>query len=314
MDDAKVVSVSEPSTTSVDMAAAGPLMRRATNLAIATAVVLVAIKFGAGIYTGSVALLSSLMDSVLDLIASVINAVAVRHALRPADTHHRFGHGKAEGIAGLAQGAIIFGSATFIVFQSAARLVEPRDIQHTQVGIGVMLFSIVLTGLLVLYQRHVIAKTGSIVITADSLHYKGDLLINVAIIAGLLLAGYGGFTYADPVFAIGVAAYLAWGALGIWRASTDVVMDRELPGDERKLIEDVVTGHPDVISVHDLRTRSAGNTAFLQFHIELASDISLQAAHDISDEIEDRLRGKFPGAEIIIHSDPYGIQENRDAF
>lgn len=308
------IPMSETPLTSVDIATAGPLMRRATNLAIAVALILIVIKFAAGLYTGSVALLSSLVDSVLDLGASVINAIAVRHALRPADMHHRFGHGKAEGIAGLAQGAIIFGSAAFIIFQSAARLVEPREIENTQIGIGVMIFSIALTGLLVLYQRHVIRKTGSIVIAADSLHYKGDLLINLAVIVGLLLAGYGGFTYADPLFAIGVAAYLAWGAWGIWRASTDVVMDRELPAGDQKLIEDVVMGHPKVISMHDMRTRSAGNTAFLQFHVELASDISLMAAHDISDEIEDSLREKFPGAEIIIHSDPFGIQESRDDF
>lgn len=183
------VPMSEAPLTSVDIAIAGPLMRRATNLAIAVALVLIAIKFAAGLYTGSVALLSSLMDSILDLGASIINAVAVRHALRPADTQHRFGHGKAEGIAGLAQGGIIFGSAAFIIFQSAARLVEPREIENTQIGIGVMIFSIALTGLLVMYQRHVIRKTGSIVIAADSLHYKGDLLINLAVIVGLLLAG-----------------------------------------------------------------------------------------------------------------------------
>lgn len=292
----------------------GRLMKRATNLAIAVALLLIAVKFAAGLYTGSVALLSSLMDSVLDLVASVVNAYAVRHALRPADTQHRFGHGKAEAIAGLAQGAIILGSAAFIMFEAAARLIEPRPIDHTEVGVYVMLFSIVMTGGLVFYQNSVVRRTNSIAVAADSLHYRGDLLINAAVIAGLLLAGFGGFVYADPLFAIAVALYLAWGAWSIWRTSTDVVMDRELPSASRGEIESIVLAHPEVLSMHDLRTRSSGNQSFLQFHIELGTEISLKAAHDISDAIEEQLEERFPGAEIIIHADPFGIDERRDIF
>lgn len=292
----------------------GRLMKRATNLAIAVALLLIAVKFAAGLYTGSVALLSSLMDSVLDLVASVVNAYAVRHALCPADTQHRFGHGKAEAIAGLAQGAIILGSAAFIMFEAAARLIEPRPIDHTEVGVYVMLFSIVMTGGLVFYQNSVVRRTNSIAVAADSLHYRGDLLINAAVIAGLLLAGFGGFVYADPLFAIAVALYLAWGAWSIWRTSTDVVMDRELPSASRGEIESIVLAHPEVLSMHDLRTRSSGNQSFLQFHIELGTEISLKAAHDISDAIEEQLEERFPGAEIIIHADPFGIDERRDIF
>ena len=292
----------------------GRLMKRATNLAVAVALLLIAVKFAAGLYTGSVAILSSLMDSILDLVASVVNAYAVRHALRPADTQHRFGHGKAEAIAGLAQGAIIFGSAAFILFQAAARLVEPRPIEHTEVGVYVMLFSIIMTGGLVFYQNSVVRRTNSIAVAADSLHYKGDLLINVAVIVGLLLAGFGGFVYADPLFAIAVAVYLAWGAWSIWRTSTDVVMDSELPSSERAEIQTIVLEHSDVLSMHDLRTRSSGNQSFLQFHIELGADVSLKLAHDVSDAIEERLLEKFPGAEVIIHADPLGVDEPRDAF
>ncbi len=299
---------------SIDIEAAAPLMRRAAYASITVAVILITVKFGAGLYTGSIAILSSLVDSVLDLVASIINFIAIRQAVQPADRQHRFGHGKAESLGSLMQGAIIFGSAAFLLFEAAARIIDPRDVDHAEVGIAVMVFSIIMTFGLVAYQRSVIKRTGSTAVSADSLHYAGDLLINVSVIVALLLATYGGITHADPVFAFAIALYLGWNAFSIVKLSLSVLMDRELDDSERATIKDMVLAVAGVRNMHDLRTRSSGPQVFIQFHIELRRDISLVAAHDISDDIEDVLLEKYPGAEVIIHADPEGIDERRDEF
>ena len=293
---------------------AAPLMRRAAYASVTVAIVLIGVKFVAGLHTGSVAILSSLVDSVLDLIASLITLVAIRQAVQPADRQHRFGHGKAEAIGALAQGAIILGSAAFIVFEAATTLIEPRPLTNAGMGIGVMVFSILLTFGLVLYQRSVIRRTGSTAVSADSLHYAGDLLINASVIVALLIVQFTGFSYADPLFAIAIAGYLAWNACIILRTSFNELMDRELPDDDRATISDIVMTHKHVCGVHDMRTRSAGATVFIQFHIDLPPDISLKRAHDISDAIEAALLDRYPGAEIIIHADPQGVDETRDQF
>lgn len=298
----------------VDIEDAAPLMRRAAYASVSVALVLIAVKLAAGLYTGSVAILSSLVDSVLDMVASLVNLLAIRQALQPADRRHRFGHGKAEAIGSLAQAAIILGSAAFIIFEAATLLVEPRPVSNTGAGIGVMAFSIVLTLGLVAYQRHVIRRTGSTAIAADSLHYAGDLLINISVIVALLIVSVTGFVYADPLFAIGIAVFLIWNAWTILRTALDTLMDSELPDQDRALITDIINAHDDVCGVHDMRTRSAGAAAFIQVHIDLPPDISLKRAHDISDQIEQALLGRYPGAEIIIHADPLGVDETRDPF
>ena len=293
---------------------AAPLMRRASYASVMVASVLIVSKLVVGIYTGSVAILSSLMDSVIDMAASVINLVAIYHALQPADVQHRFGHGKAEAVAGLLQAAGIAASALFILFEALSRLVTPAPVQHADAGIMVMVFSTVMTGLLVLYQRSIIKQTKSMAVEADSLHYKGDLLANLAVIGALVLVGFWDVQWADPVMAIGVAAYLAWNGWEILMEALDVLMDRELSSEERERIVELVERHENVYSVHDLRTRSAGQTVFLQFHVDLPTDISLIAAHDILDDVEDELLLRYPGAEIIIHADPLGVMEKRDSF
>ena len=293
---------------------AAPLMRRASYASVMVASVLIVSKLVVGIYTGSVAILSSLMDSVIDMAASVINLVAIYHALQPADVQHRFGHGKAEAVAGLLQAAGIAASALFILFEALSRLVTPAPVQHADAGIMVMVFSTVMTGLLVLYQRSIIKQTKSMAVEADSLHYKGDLLANLAVIRALVLVGFWDVQWADPVMAIGVAAYLAWNGWEILMEALDVLMDRELSSEERERIVELVERHENVYSVHDLRTRSAGQTVFLQFHVDLPTDISLIAAHDILDDVEDELLLRYPGAEIIIHADPLGVMEKRDSF
>lgn len=290
------------------------MMQRASYASVFVASILIIAKFVVGLVTGSVAILSSLMDSVLDLVSSVINLVAIRQAVQPADIQHRFGHGKAEAIAGLLQAAGIAASALFILFQAVERLITPQLVEQANVGIMVMVFSTVMTGFLVLYQSRVIKKTMSLAVSADSLHYKGDLFTNVGIIIALILVGYWDLHWADPVMAVMVAAYLGWNGRTILMEALDVLMDSELPEEERREIVALIKENEHVVDVHDLRTRSAGQTVYLQFHIELSPDISLQDAHNISDDVEDMLFEHYPGAEVIIHSDPLGVSERRDHF
>jgi ferrous-iron efflux pump FieF len=308
------VSMTILDRTKIDMKDAAPLMKRASYASVAVASILIVAKFIVGLMTGSVAILSSLMDSILDLVASVINLVAIHQAVQPADIQHRFGHGKAEAVAGLLQAAGISASALFIVFQAVERLVNMQPVENVDQGLIVMVFSIVLTAALVVYQRRVIKKTRSLAVSADSLHYKGDLYTNLGVIVALVLAGVADIHWADPVVAMGVAGYLGWNAWLILNEALDVLMDRELPEDERDEIVALIKQNEHVLSVHDLRTRSSGQTVFLQFHIELSHDISLQQAHDISDDVEDFMFEHYPGAEIIIHSDPQGVMERRDHF
>ncbi len=289
------------------------LMRWATYASTATALVLILGKLVAWWLSDSLSLLGSLMDSGLDLIASLINLFAVRHALEPPDPEHRFGHGKAEAIAGLAQAAFIAGSAVFLALEAVWRLRRPQPLDEAQAGMAVMLLSIVLTALLVAFQRHVVRATGSTAVAADSLHYKTDLLMNLGVLAALFLAGHG-IRLADPVFALLIAGYIFRSAWQIARDALDHLMDRELGEEERARIKAIVRAHPEVRGMHDLRTRRAGNTIFVQLHLELDDHLPLVEAHRISDEVELAIRKAFPHAEVIIHEDPASIVEPKPPF
>ena len=285
------------------------LKKLATYAAVSVAGILIAIKVWAWLATGSVAMFASLVDSSLDLLASGLNLLAVRHALTPADREHRFGHGKAEAIAGLGQAAFIAGSSAFLIFQSVTRIADPHAIPPSALAVVVMLISIALTLGLVTLQRYVIRRTRSLAIGADSLHYVGDLAMNAGVIVALLLAGWLGWTLADPLFGLAIACIIGWGAVQILRGSYDELMDREFADTERQRIKDIVKQHSAVISLHDLRTRHSGHHAFIQLHLELAPTMSLLDAHRISDEVEDAIRLAFPDAEVLIHQDPAGIEE-----
>ncbi|WP_370154237.1 cation diffusion facilitator family transporter [Ferrovibrio sp.] len=289
-----------------DPAMKARLMRRATWASVAVALVLIGAKLAAWLVTGSVALLASLVDSLLDALASLVNLLAVRQALAPADAEHRFGHGKAEALAGLGQAALITGSALFLVVEATDRLLSPRPVDHSLPGLAVMAVSILLTGGLVLYQRHVIRQTGSLAVSADSLHYLSDLLTNATVILALLLATRPDLAWADPACALVVAAVILKSAWDIVRGALDHLMDRELADADRDRIAQVVRAHPETRGLHDLRTRQSGNQAFIQFHLELDPQISLREAHRISDAIEAEILALFPGAEVIIHQDPAG--------
>lgn len=290
------------------------LMKRATFAAVAVAGVLIATKLGAWLTTGSISLLASLVDSVMDILASMINLVAVRHALQPADPEHRFGHGKLEPLASLGQAAFITGSGLFLIVESVGRLIHPRIVERGAVGIGVMVFAIVATFALVLYQRHVVRLTGSTAIKADSLHYASDVLVNGGVIVALILSATVGWTLADPIAAIAVAGVIIYSAVRIALEAFDHLMDRELPDDERERIKRIALEHPAVIDCHDLKTRRSGIDTFIQIHLEMNGALSLSEVHDISDEVEAALQAAFPTAEIIIHADPEGVEEPRQTF
>ena len=280
------------------------LARAATYASVGVAGSLIVVKFGAWLLTDSVSLLSTLIDSLLDIAASLVNLVAVRHALTPADREHRFGHGKAEALAALAQATFITGSALFLLFEAISRLFNPQPIAYGNVGIGVMIFSIIATFALVRFQAFVVARTKSLTIKADSLHYLGDLLVNAAVILALVLSGEFGITIADPIFGLAIGLYILRTAWKIARGSYDMLMDRELPDEERAKITKFVLAQPEVRSLHDLRSRASGPQTFIQMHIELDGAMSLFAAHEVAERIERELIARFSPAEVIIHQDP----------
>jgi ferrous-iron efflux pump FieF len=286
----------------------GTLMRRAAMASLTVTVFLIALKLAAYLATDSVAMLASLADSGLDFFASAINLIAVRSSLTPPDREHRFGHGKAEPLAGLAQGAFIAGSATFLVIEAANRLIDPHQVENEIAGLIVMGISIVATLALVTYQRMVVARTRSLAISADRTHYATDLVTNIGVVIGLLLTKQLDWHLADPIVAILIALFLAWSAWGVFRQSYDQLMDHELPDDDREKIKALVMRHAEVRNLHDLRTRASGLNTFIQFHIELDADISLTRAHEISDAVEADVMEAFPKAEILIHQDPAGVE------
>lgn len=281
----------------------GGLLKLASGASVLTAGILIVAKLAAWSVTGSVSLLASLVDSVMDSIASLINLFAIRYSLQPADEQHRFGHGKAEPLAGLAQAAFIAGSAFFLVFHAIDRLRFTRPLEQVGIGIGVMLLAIVLTLVLLIIQRYVIRKTDSSAIRADSLHYLTDLLTNMSVLLALYLSTLG-WNWADPVFAIAVAIYIFYSAFQIGHDAFQQLMDRELPDEILEQIQATAMSHTEVIGTHEMRTRQAGHTRFVQLHLELDENLPLKTAHAIADEVEAEILEFLPGAEVIIHQDP----------
>lgn len=282
------------------------LTGRAAAASVATAIFLIALKTYAAVETGSVAMLGSLADSVMDLVASLVTLLGVTVAAIPADREHRFGHGKAESLAALVQVGIISVSAVGIAWRAAERLVEGEATADAEYGIAVSLIAIAATFALLAYQRHVIRQTASVAIETDHIHYQSDLLLNLSVIAALVLDQYVGLTGADPVFGLGIAAWLGWNA---WRASRTAVnqlMDREWDEERRRRFVAVAARHPEGRGIHDLRTRSSGTRDFAQFHIWVDPQMTVARAHDVMDEIEAELAREFPGVEVLIHLDPEG--------
>lgn len=281
----------------------GGLLRLASLASVLTAISLIIVKLAAWLVTGSVGLLASLVDSIMDSLASLINLFAIRYSQQPPDEKHRFGHGKAEPLAGLAQAAFISGSAVFLIFHAVDRLRYQHEIKAVGLGIAVMLFAIVLTLGLLALQHYVIRRTQSTAIRADALHYATDVLTNLSILLALYLSTLG-WTWADPVFAIGVALYIFYSAFRIGYDAFQQLMDHQLPKETLEEIRAIADSHPAVLGAHELRTRQSGHQQFVQLHLELDQNLQLEQAHAFADEVEGRIKALLPGAEVIIHMDP----------
>ncbi|WP_248465694.1 CDF family cation-efflux transporter FieF [Pectobacterium versatile] len=287
------------------------LVTLAAVSATAVALVLFIMKVFAWWHTGSVSLLASLVDSLVDIAASLVNLLVVRYSLQPADTEHAFGHGKAESLAALAQSMFISGSALFLILTGLQHSLEPQTLHAPEVGMWVTLIALVATLLLVSFQRWVVKRTHSQAVRADMLHYQSDLLMNGAILVALALS-WKGITRADSLFALGIGGYILYSALRMGYDAVQSLLDRALPEDEHHAIAEVIVNWPGIRGAHALRTRRSGPTRFIQLHLEMDDTLPLVQAHQIADDLEQALREQFPGADIIIHQDPVSaVPENQ---
>ena len=281
----------------------GQLMRYATWAAVAVAFVLVATKAIAWWLSGSVAMLGSLSDSFLDMASSVVTLFAVRAALIPADDDHRFGHGKAEALAGLFQASVMTVLAILLVIEALHHLLNPQSYGASEYVIGVSALAVLLSFGLVMFQSHVVKKSGSIAIAGDRLHYTGDLLLNIGVIGSAIIAGFG-FLYVDSIFAILVTLYILHGAWEVAHPAIDMLMDKEMGVADERCITDTVLAVSGVMAVHHLKTRASGRDLFIQMHIEVDSSISVREGHDIAEKVENAVAEAYSNAEILIHVDP----------
>jgi ferrous-iron efflux pump FieF len=286
------------------------LTTRAALASVGSASFLLLLKTYAAWTTASVAMLGSLADTGLDLIASLVTLFGVRVAAMPADREHRFGHGKAEALAALTQVVLISISAIAIFWRAVERLVHDQRTANAEYGIAVSIVAILLTLALVAYQRSVVRRTGSVAIRTDNVHYQSDLFLNLSVIAALALDQYAGFGGADPLFGVGIALWLVWGAWQVSSHALDQLMDREWPEEKRMRFLAIASSRPEAKGIHDLRTRSSGAHDFAQFHIHIDPEMTVQAAHDVVEAIEADLEHEFPGCEVLIHLDPEGHVDN----
>ena len=292
--------------TGADPSRRAVLVRSAAFASIGVALFLGVLKAWAAWRTGSAAMLGSLADTALDLVASLATLAGVWVAAHPADEDHRFGHGKAEALAAMFQVILIVLSAGAIAFRAVIRLVEGGRVEAAEQGILVSLLAILATLALLGWQRRVIRATGSLAIRTDNVHYRSDLLLNLGVIAALAIDQYLGFAQADPLFGLAIAAWLLWGA---WRASREAVdnlMDREWPEEKRLRFVERAALHPELSKLHDLRTRTSGERDFVQFHVDLPPEMTVAEAHAVIERVEADLCRQFPGMELLIHIDPEG--------
>ena len=279
------------------------LLPLATYASVATAILLVGLKTWAWLASGSVSLLASLVDSLTDSLASIVNLFAVRLALRPADDNHPFGHGKAESLSALAQSAFIGGSAVFLLLNAVERLLHPQPLQQTTLGIAVMLVSLLLTLALVLFQRWVLRRAQSQAVSADSLHYVTDFASNIVVLVALVLAAWG-WQRADAVLALLLGGWIFWSAAKIAIEAVNTLMDKALSPADIARIEAAALAVPGVLGIHDLRTRLSGARHFIQMHIDLDARLNIVEAHDIAVAVAAQIRALFEEAEVIVHQDP----------
>lgn len=287
------------------------LKNLAAIASIGVSILLSLVKAAAVFYTGSLSVLSSMIDSLSDVLSSLITYVAVRISDKPLSENHRYGYGKAEAVSALVQAAFIAGSAGFILYDGINRFVHPVAVQQTALGMAIMIFSLLLTFVLIIFQRYVVRCTGSKAIEADSAHYVVDILSNVSVILSLLVVRYLAWQWFDVLIAILIAMYLAFNALQLAYNALNEITDAEVNDNIKEQIIDLVQSVEGVKGYHDLRTRISGARMFIEIHLELDGDLSLLAAHTIADQVEQKITANYPNAQIIIHQDPVGITENR---
>lgn len=281
------------------------MMKLSTILSVAVAAFLLVIKTAAWVVTDSVSIQASLVDSIVDTLASLVNFFALRHSLVPADKEHRFGHGKIEAIAAQGQAVFIAGTALWVMFEAFHRLMHPEPIQQTNFGLAVIVVTIIFTIGVVIFQRMVIRRTNSTVIKADHLHYKGDLYLNLSVIVSLLVTSQLGWWFIDALCGLLIGAYIMKTSWDIACESFHILIDRELPDHEREKISEIIHRHPEIHGFHDLKTRTSGSHMFIQLHLEMDGDLTLNQAHDVSNQVAKAIHEAFPQSEVLIHQDPY---------
>lgn len=286
------------------------IIRLATYASVTVACLLILLKTFGWWVTHSVSLQASLIDSLLDGIASIINMIAVYHALKPADAEHRFGHGKAESLAALGQAIFIGASSLWLLHEAQNRFVNHEPIESTHIGLIVMAIALVVTLILVAYQQYVVKKTKSGAIAADMLHYKSDILINVAVVISLLCADFFHTELIDPIFGLLIGLYILWTAWQITRQAFNVLMDRELDDEERTNILSIIHNHPEVLDVKDLRTRTSGLHQFFQLRLIMKPNLSLQDADLVADEVETEVIKAYPNSQVMIRIVPHNLERN----
>jgi ferrous-iron efflux pump FieF len=304
-------SAPEPTPAAIGARQSARLQRWSSGASLAVAVLLMAAKATAWVATDSLSLLASVVDALVDILASLVTFLGVRFALRPADAGHRFGHGKAEALAALTQAMLLGGAAAFLLVEGIRRLIAPLGLHRLGLGLGVVALSTLATGVLVLFEGYVARRTQSQAIAADRAHHLSDVVANLAVLAALALTTWTGWPLFDPLFGLALAAFFAWTAAHIVGSALRTLLDHELPAAERQRIGALVRGHPSTRGMHDLRTRRAGRNRFIEFHLELDGGLSVQQAHTIADEIEQALVAALPGSDVIVHVEPAGIRDER---
>ncbi len=290
---------------------ANRLKKAAAGSSILLAISLCILKSLGVYYTDSLAVLSSMIDSLSDILASLVTFFAIKISVKPASSNYRYGYGKAEALSSLFQALFIAASGIFVLYDGIMRLFHPVDLHQTGIGLWIMVISLVLTLILVAFQQYVAKLTKSQAIYADSLHYSVDILTNSSIIISLLVIHFWQINWIDTIMAIGISVYLISNAYTLSREACDLLLDKELDSSIRDDIFSLVAKHPLSPKIHDLRTRNLGGVYMFEFHIELDGNLDLYTAHRYTDEVENLIRQKYPEAQIIIHQDPTGVREER---
>ena len=301
-----------PTPDAEDAAHAHRLNNLSAHVTLATAFVLTGVKLGGWLVTGSMALMASAVDSLVDAGASFVTLVGVRYAQKPPDPEHRFGHGKGEAVAAFTQATFLAGSAFVLAFQSVERFVFPIPLDALEVGVVLIAGSLLAACGLVALQSWVVSRTGSTAIAADRAHYLTDIALNAAVLAGLGVTQITGWTRADPAFALVISGYMLWNAYGIAHEALEQLLDRELPSEERRQIQETVRGCAGVRDIHDLRTRFSGDRTFVEYHLEVDPGLTVDVGHAIGDATEVAVQKLLPGTvEATAHVEPYGIADAR---